>query len=204
MNTYINEMREWLLNMGYADPFAKDGSADAEARKEIERFDAGELTDEEKEIIGIKQNIRQMTHYENRADKYGRLMTECSKLKRSIEMRRYVMPKAIMGDGFSKDQSEKAKHSRGKITDDGLTIGDLIERLAQERDALGDYVPAPSLWEPLFAALDEAGASPKATRNNRLPRKSYYSYTNAKGMTATIQRDTFENKISAFRKKLSR
>lgn len=115
-----------------------------------------------------------------------------------------MMRHAVMGEDHSKDQSERAKHSRGKITDEGETIGDLIDRLALEKDALGDYVTAPSLWDPLFSALNDAGTSPKETRNNGKPRKSYYRYTTSNGKGKTIQRDTFENKIMLCRKKLSR
>lgn len=111
---------------------------------------------------------------------------------------------APMADTLSNKQHDAASQPRGKVTDDGETISDLIARLAHERDALGGYAPASSLWEPLFAALQDAGADPKETRNNGEPRKTFYSYTTAKGTNKEIKRGTFENKISAYRKKLSR
>lgn len=111
---------------------------------------------------------------------------------------------AVKGEEHRKAQQKKARKSRGKITEDGETISDLIERLARQRDALGDYVPAPSLWEPLFSALQNAGADPKETRNNGKPRQTFYSYTTAKGTSGEIRCGTFETKISAYRKKLSR
>lgn len=111
----------------------------------------------------------------------------------------------ISGYEYKISQSEKASKPRGKVTDDGETIGDLIERLAHERDALGDYIPAPDLWEPLSAALEEAEANPILKRNNSEPRKSFYTFTTPNGgAVRRIQRSTFENKISACRKKLSR
>lgn len=103
----------------------------------------------------------------------------------------------------SGEQSERAQNSRGKITEQGETIGNLIERISLEKDALGGYVPALSLWSKLYSALDEAGTDPKEIKNNSKPRKTYYLYTNVKGDIKKIQRDTFENKITACRKKLS-
>lgn len=111
---------------------------------------------------------------------------------------------APMADALSKKNTDAASQPRGKVTDDGETISDLIARLAHERDALGDYVSASSLWEPLFSALQDAGADPKEKRNNGEPRKTFYSYTTAKGTSKEIKRGTFENKISAYRTKLSR
>ena len=115
-----------------------------------------------------------------------------------------LLPDSITGEEHREVQREKARKLRGKITDDGETIGNIINRLAHERDALGDPVPAPNLWEPFFSALQDAGADPKETRNNGEPRKTFYSYTTAKGTSKEIKRGTFENKISADRKKLSR
>lgn len=114
---------------------------------------------------------------------------------------RDVMPKANMGARHSKEQSEKAKRPRGKITDRGETISDIIDRLACAKDELGDHIPAPSLWEPLFAALQDAGAEPVEKRNNGEPRKSSYSYTPDAEKTKSISRGRFETRIAECRKK---
>lgn len=115
-----------------------------------------------------------------------------------------LLPDSITGEEHREAQREKARKPRGKITDDGETIGNIINRLAHERDELGGHVPAPDLWEPLFAALQEAGADPKETRNNGKPRKTFYSYTTANGINKPIRRGTFETRISKCRTKLSR
>lgn len=112
---------------------------------------------------------------------------------------------SVEGEKYRAAQQKKARKSRGKITDDGKSIGDIIARLALEKDELGDYVPAPSLWEPFFAALQDAGTSPSGKRDNSKPRKSFYSYSTDTGKTATISRGRFETRIGKYRdKKLSR
>jgi len=135
MNTYINDTREWLLNMGYVDPFSTDGTPEEKAEKTGElfrRFDAGELTGEEVEFLGIAQNLRQMTHSGISADKYGRLQSECSNLKRSVEMRRDVMPSAISGAAViagsklgrkNRDQNNKGEKELWRNTAKSILAG---------------------------------------------------------------------------------
>lgn len=132
--------------------------------------------------------------------------TDLIALNRAYALFNHIMAifQVDMAANTSRSQSEKARKSRGKITDDGETISNIINRLANARDALGDPVPATDLWEPLFAALQQAGVDPKETRNNGEPRKTFYSYTTANGKGKTIKRGTFDNKISIYRKKLSR
>lgn len=100
-----------------------------------------------------------------------------------------------MGNDYSKEQSIKAGKPRGKITDDGETIKDIINRLAQDKNSLGEYTPAPDLWSHLWDALDKVGANPVDNRDNSKPRKSFYSYTLDNGETKTISRGRFETLV---------
>lgn len=103
---------------------------------------------------------------------------------------------AETGEGYRAEQRKKAQVSRKNISG-------IIADLALEKDELGDFIPAPDLWSPLFAALQDAEATPIETRNNSEPRKSIYTYINGDGEQDKIQRGTFETKISKCRKKLS-
>jgi len=68
-------------------------------------------------------------------------------------------------------QSERAKKPRGKITDDGKTIGQAIEKLAKWRND-----GARELWPHLFALLSENGLNPVEIEDPRNPRKTTYVY----------------------------
>lgn len=108
-------------------------------------------------------------------------------------------------DDYSKHQATIAGNLRGKVgdNDSGTAFAEIIGKLASQRDHLGDFIPAPDLWEPLFSKLQAVGANPKLVRNNSEPRKQYYNYM-TNGKTKSITQGRFENKISECRKKLSR
>ena len=112
---------------------------------------------------------------------------------------------ATIGANNRAGQSKKAELLRGKVgcSDSGDAFAEIIGRLANERDALGDFIPAPDLWEPLFSELGTAGADPKLVRNPHAPRKTRYDYT-ADGKAKHITLGRFETKIGEHRKKLSR
>ena len=112
---------------------------------------------------------------------------------------------ATIGANNRAGQSKKAELPRGKVgcSDSGDAFAEIIGRLANKRDALGDFIPAPDLWEPLFSELGTAGADPKLVRNPHAPRKTRYDYT-ADGKAKHITLGRFETKIGEHRKKLSR
>lgn len=112
---------------------------------------------------------------------------------------------ATIGANNRAGQSKKAGRPRGKVgcSDSGDAFAEIIGRLANKRDVLGDFIPAPDLWEPLFSELGTAGADPKLVRNPHAPRKTRYDYT-ADGKAKHITLGRFETKIGEHRKKLSR
>lgn len=110
------------------------------------------------------------------------------------------------GDKYSAHQSVIASNNRGKVGDNesGNAFEDILINLANEKDKLGDFIPAPNLWESLFSKLEAAGAKPKLHRNNSQPRKSKYTYTvyvEGEEREKTISRGRFETRIGEYRKK---
>ncbi len=109
------------------------------------------------------------------------------------------------GDAYHDHQAVIAGNQRGKVGDNcsGEAFAEIIGQLASGRDSMGDFVPAPDLWEPLFNKLETAGANPKLVRNNSEPRKTRYNYT-ADGNAKHITRGRFESRICEHRRKLFR
>lgn len=70
-------------------------------------------------------------------------------------------------------QSERAKKPRGKITDDGRTIGEVIAKLA-----LTQYPtePAKGLWTHLWAVLEAEGLNPEEVTDPKNPHGLAYVY----------------------------
>lgn len=101
--------------------------------------------------------------------------------------------------------SQKAKLHRGKVgdIDSGDAFAEIIDQLANELDGIGDYTPAPGLWEPLFNKLENAGAEPKLVRSPCAPRKARYYFT-ANGKSRHITKGRFETLIAQHRRKVSR
>jgi hypothetical protein len=111
---------------------------------------------------------------------------------------------ATIGANRRQKQTEKASKSRSpKLGDDKITLDDIIEKLAAQRDSLNDFIPAPDLWQEFIGALDVAHANPNLKRHTTKPRKSVIQFLNTKGKTRSITRGTFETKIGEIRKKLS-
>lgn len=136
---------------------------------------------------------------------YAASLGEKEGLPLVLELRGDIAKSATIGINNRRVQSEKAKNLRGKIGDDesGEAFANILSTLASRKDALGDFIPAPDLWEPLFSELQAVGAEPKLVRNNSEPRKSRYNYM-ADDKKKHITRGRFEARISAIRKKLFR
>jgi hypothetical protein len=112
---------------------------------------------------------------------------------------------APMARSYSGEQIANDSKPRRKVTEDGKTISEIIDHLSLEKNELGEYVPAAELWGQLHSELDKVGANPKEIRNSGKPRKTSFNYMTDTGKFRSIQRDTFENRISQCRnKKLSR
>jgi hypothetical protein len=109
------------------------------------------------------------------------------------------------GEDYHDHQAVIAGNMRGKVGDNssGEALAEIIGQLASERDSMGDFVPAPDLWDPLFDKLGTAGADPKLVRNPHAPRKTRYDYT-ADGKAKHITRGRFESRICEQRRKLFR
>lgn len=90
------------------------------------------------------------------------------------------------------DQSKIAKVPRGKLTDTGDNLGDVIARLASRKDET-----APELWPQLYAELDALGLDPKETEDRDDQRKSLYDYGDDRHITF----GQFANRISKIRTK---
>lgn len=175
--------------------------------EEIEAF----ITRLETEGVGAGRELRE-TLNEAKAAKNVKevelLIKEVARRRIEIMREEYLLPLAKVGVKHKSEQRGRASGDRSsKLKDkpgDKYTLNDIIKDLAGRCDELGDYVPAPELWETLYAELDEAKAEPSETRNNSFPRKTSYSYFDINGNKHTIARNTFENKITKIRKKLSR
>lgn len=72
-----------------------------------------------------------------------------------------------------KAQRSRAKRPRGKVTDDGKTLDQVIESLLTRAEH-GDS-SASELWPALFSELDRLQLAPKDANHPTDPRKSAYS-----------------------------
>ena len=115
-----------------------------------------------------------------------------------------LIPDATTGKNFRSNQEKKANLPRRKMLSDKDSVDDIIEKLSRKKDSLGDYSIASELWPELSSELDKAGADPKEVLDSRNPRKTKYVYSVANDEERAITLGTFENKISAYRKKVSR
>jgi len=83
-------------------------------------------------------------------------------------------PTLAMGERTRRAQSERAKKPRGKITDGGTTIGQIIGYLAVGPQYQGNR--AKELWPHFFALLDKEGLNPKETVDPENSQKWTYEY----------------------------
>lgn len=109
---------------------------------------------------------------------------------------------AMMGKNFSRNQSEKAKKPRGKVSDDGktMTINEIIGQLTRSPehiDELGD-VRAKGLWPLLFSELASRHLHPEEISHSSDLRKTRYLYDFGDGRK-TITFGQFSNVVSYYR-----
>lgn len=107
----------------------------------------------------------------------------------------------ILGLNTRKVQSDKAKKPRGRIRIDGfgevdekLTNEGLITLVAFQKDALGDYLGAPELWDELEGELDKLNLNPRKEKPNDPAEKKYIfdggeiKYTSFKATLSKLQK----------------
>lgn len=97
------------------------------------------------------------------------------------------------GENYSRNQSKKASNLRGKVTEDGVTIGELIGGLALS--CTHKDVSAKKLWPHFLSKLDELGLDPKDISEGTSIVIEYYSQNELKKLNLK----TFENTISNYR-----
>ena len=96
-----------------------------------------------------------------------------------------------------KSQRSRAKKPRGKVTDEGKTLNQVIETLVYRPEYR--FSSAPDLWPHLFAELDQLGLFP-IELSARILRKSAYSYEFS-GKRKKISYVRFANLVSRIPKK---
>lgn len=97
-------------------------------------------------------------------------------------------------------QRARAKKPRGRVTDEGTTVAQLIERLVS-RPGNGDKT-AKELWPVLFSVLDELRLDPKEIIDHS--GKPSYRYCDVNGRDRHLSLRRFQNLTSQARKKNSR
>lgn len=94
-------------------------------------------------------------------------------------------------------QRTRSRRPRGKVTEEGKTLNEVIEALVRRPEHL--FLSAPELWPPLCAELDRVELRPRELNSGNL-KKSAYSYE-FKDRTKKITYRRFANLVSKYRKK---
>lgn len=109
-----------------------------------------------------------------------------------------------MGGSYSKHQSDIAKKPRNRIAVDGKAFSatSIVEQLALQTDALGDYLPTKDIWNELYAKFDRLGLSPQETTKNKNPVSIEYVGSDD-GRRLSIKYLSFKAMVSRLRRKKS-
>ena len=110
-----------------------------------------------------------------------------------------MSPLAESGLKFLEAQADRARKPRGKITEDGETIGSIIKNLALSVENQGES--AKSLWPRLYAELEERGLAPQDIDGNGsdLRTTKYLYFANDERRSITFRQ--FANCVSDSRKR---
>lgn len=111
-----------------------------------------------------------------------------------------VAQDATSGLTFRAAQKQRAQLPRGRITDDGKTLNDIIADVASKAER---ELSAKQIWPRLYAKLEELGLEPQEVRHPSILEKCAYVYTLADGRTRRITYGRFANLV-ARAKKISR
>ena len=96
-----------------------------------------------------------------------------------------------------KAQRRRAKKPRGRVTDDGKTLRQIIETLVAKPESRD--LSAPELWPRLYAELDQLDLDPKEINPGKLKKAACSYQFNSKRKRITYRR--FANLVSEFRNK---
>lgn len=94
-------------------------------------------------------------------------------------------------------QQQRARRPRGKITDDGKTLLEVIAVLVPRAEL---ELSAKQIWPRLYAKLDELGLEPQEVPHPSGLERSAYIYTLADGHTRRITYGRFANLVAQVRK----
>jgi hypothetical protein len=97
-------------------------------------------------------------------------------------------------------QSKRARRPRGKVTDDGKTIHELIAALLSKREH--QDMSAKELWLPFYAELEEHGLVPEEKHDPADPTRPIYEYE-FNGRRKHMSYGQFANTVSKIRRKKS-
>jgi hypothetical protein len=100
-----------------------------------------------------------------------------------------------MGEGYSRQQSDKASKPRGKVSDDGETIGDIIGKIAVN----APKESAKELWTRFYGELDRLNLDPREVNHPTDLKKSVIEYNDAKSKRRKITFGQFAKVVSTFR-----
>lgn len=104
---------------------------------------------------------------------------------------------AQLGTRYSQTQRERAGKPRGKVSENGETIDQIIGRIA----SVNREESAKQLWTRFFGELDGLHLEPNELDHLTDPKKSAYEYTGANGDRKSISFGQFANVVSAYRKR---
>lgn len=104
--------------------------------------------------------------------------------------------RVTMGEDYSRQQSDKASKPRGKVSDDGETIGQIIGKMALSGD---QEESASDLWPSFYSKLEELGLSPHESNHLTDPKKCAYEYGTPNGERRSITFGQFANVASEYR-----
>lgn len=99
-----------------------------------------------------------------------------------------------MGKKHSQSQSRKARRPRGKVSDDGETIRDVIRRIASREPDEG----AKALWPRFLGELDRRQLDPVEEGHPTDEKKSAVKYDNVDGERKSMTFGRFEKVVSAY------
>ena len=105
-------------------------------------------------------------------------------------------PVYAAGSRYLHAQKVRARLPRGKITENGLTLGEMISQLADQPECR--ELTANELWPKLWALLEAEGLDPQEKRHSSDPDKVSYDYTCNRGQK-TITRARFGNILAEHR-----
>ena len=139
----------------------------------------------------IERQERKIQWAIGRSDQDARITSATASPVRAGSIRK-LFELATVGAEQKISQSNRAKNPRIKVTEDGETMGSIIDRIARARPDES----AKELWPCLYGELDKLGLAPKEVNHSSDLNKSFYAYDDTKNNTHRITFGHFKNKLS--------